>query len=132
MDLYPIRYHGESQKAYRERQKNNNRSLKNYLRRGTVLWTSCVLQNGKEMLKHWLRKHPRASDAEIATVKRHYPENQLFKVAISGTYRRPGTPKILAASSTQPAPAVLAALKKHRRKKAQAESRRLAKLAARA
>ena len=88
MGLYPIRYHGESQKAYRERQKNNNRSLKNYLRRGTVLWTSCVLQNGKEMLKHWLRKHPRASDAEIATVKRHYPENQLFKVAISGTYRR--------------------------------------------
>jgi len=87
MNLSPTRSPGESQSAYRDRLKANKKDREQRLR-GKVLWTSCVLQNGKQMLKAWLGEHPKATDAEIAKVKSLYPENQLFKVAISGTYKR--------------------------------------------
>ena len=87
MNLSPVRAPGESQQAYHERLKTTRKDRERRLR-GKVLWTSCVLQNGKQMLKAWLGEHPKATELEIAAVTKLYPENRLFKVAISGTYKR--------------------------------------------
>lgn len=132
MNLPPVRSHGETKAAYHERLRISNRSIKHHLRHGYHLWTSCYLLTGKEMLGEWLSKHPGATEAEVEQVRKNFPENKLFKVKAQGTYHRP-RPKADTLMSFPAAPAsskVLAALKKHRRKKAQAESRRISKLMA--
>jgi hypothetical protein len=88
MNLEPARLPGESQAQYLDRRKYNNSSLKHHLRYGHLLWTSCRLVDGREMISHIRQTNKYPTQAEREALDKKYPKDVLFKLDVQGTYNR--------------------------------------------
>ena len=47
-----------------------------------------IMVSGADMLRHWRKRNPDATPAQIEAVKDKFPARKFFKVQMQGTYKK--------------------------------------------
>jgi len=78
---------GESFQDYRARRAEENKMTAHKLR-GVAVHTASIMVSGADMLRHWRKRNPDATPAQIEAIKDRFPARKFFKVQMQGTYKK--------------------------------------------